>query len=128
MTTTASITREDLAASIPQLDGTVHLAGLQGPVEIVRDSLGIPHVKASSVHDVFFGQGFVHAQDRLWHMEYDRRRATGRWAEYVGSAGVDQDVLMRRARLAESARADYAALNLETREMLDAYSAGINAF
>ena len=122
MTTTAGITREDLAASIPQHDGTVHLAGLQGPVEVVRDSLGVPHIRASSTHDVFFGQGYVHAQDRLWHMEYDRRRAAGRWAEYVGPSGVDQDVLMRRARIAESARADYAALNAETRAMLDAYS------
>ena len=77
MTTTASITRQDLAASIPQLDGTVRLAGLHGPVEVVRDSLGVPHIKAGSVHDAFFGQGFVHAQDRLWHMEYDRRRAPG---------------------------------------------------
>ena len=128
MTTTASITREDLAASIPQLDGTVHLAGLQGPVEIVRDSLGIPHVKASSVHDVFFGQGFVHAQDRLWHMEYDRRRAYGRWAEIVGAAGVPQDVLARRLGLVPSARADYASAAADTRAMLDAYAAGVNAF
>jgi penicillin amidase len=128
LTTTASITREDLSASIPQLDGTLSLAGLQGAVEVVRDSLGVPHIKAGSTHDVFFAQGFVHAQDRLWHMEYDRRRALGRWAEYVGPSGVEQDALMRRARLGESAEADYAALNDETRAMLDAYAAGINAF
>ena len=77
MTTTASITRDDLAASIPQLDGTVRLAGLEGPVEVVRDSLGVPHIKAGAVHDAFFGQGYVHAQDRLWHMEYDRRTRPG---------------------------------------------------
>jgi penicillin amidase len=128
LTTTASITRNDLSASIPVLDGTVRLAGLDGPVEVVRDSLGIPHVKAGSVHDAFFAQGFVHAQDRLWHMEYDRRRALGRWAECVGPSGVEQDILMRRVRLGASAQADYAALNTETRAMVDAYAAGINAF
>lgn len=128
MTATIGITREDLSTSIPPLDGTVRLAGLRGPVEVVRDSLGIPHIRAGSLHDAFFGQGFVHAQDRLWHMEYDRRRATGRWAEYVGPSGVEQDLLMRRARIGESAKIDYAALDAETRAMLDAYSDGINAF
>src|SRR3979409_30020 len=91
VTTTIRITRETMREAIPQLDGTVRVPGLTGPVEIVRDSLGIPHIKAQSPHDLFFGQGFVHAQDRLWHMEYDRRRATGRWAECVGESGVDQD-------------------------------------
>ena len=95
--TRTSITREDLGAAIPVLDGTLRLEGLEAPVEIVRDHLGIPHIRAGSVADAFFAQGFVHAQDRLWHMEYDRRRAAGRWAEYVGQAAVDQDVLKRRA-------------------------------
>jgi penicillin amidase len=128
LTTTASITRDDLAAAIPQLDGTVRLAGLEGPVDVVRDRLGIPHIKAGSVHDVFFGQGFVHAQDRLWHMEYDRRRAAGRWSEYAGPAGLDLDLLTRRLGIAAAARRDYAILNAETRAMLDAYTAGVNAF
>ena len=111
MTTTVSITRATLRQSIPQHDGTVRLAGLDGPVEVVRDSLGIPHVKASSVHDVFFGQGFVHAQDRLWHMEYDRKRAAGRWAEYVGPVRRRSGQPDAAGRLATSAHADYAALN-----------------
>src|SRR5829696_8651590 len=128
LTTTVSITRETLREAIPQLDGTLHLSGLDGPVDVVRDSLGIPHIKAVSTHDAFFAQGFVHAQDRLWHMEYDRRRAMGRWAEYVGPAAVDQDVLNRRLGLANSAQTDYDSLNAETRAMLDAYSAGVNAF
>ena len=58
------------------------------PVKVVRDSLGIPHIRAGSVHDAFFAQGYVHAQDRLWQMEYDRRRALGRWAEIAGPAGL----------------------------------------
>ncbi|MDP8923488.1 MAG: penicillin acylase family protein, partial [Chloroflexota bacterium] len=122
------ITREDLQAAIPNLEGTVKLAGLKGSVDVVRDQLGVPHIRAGSLHDGFFAQGFVHAQDRLWQMEYDRRRAAGRWAEYVGPSGVDQDVLMRRLGLVASAKADYAAVNAETRAMLGAYAAGVNAF
>jgi penicillin amidase len=97
-------------------------------VEIWRDPHGIPHTQARSVHDAFFAQGFVHAQDRFWQMEYDRRRAYGRWAELVGTAGLAVDVQMRRFALRASAQGDYAAVNDETRAMLDAYAAGVNAF
>ncbi|MGE3913033.1 MAG: penicillin acylase family protein [Chloroflexota bacterium] len=127
MTITSS-TQERLRAAIPVLDGTLRLAGLDGPVDVVRDNLGIPHIKATTTHDAFFAQGFVHAQDRLWHMEYDRARALGRWAAYVGPGGIDSDTLTRRVGLAASAQADYAVLNAETRAMLDAYAAGVNAF
>jgi penicillin amidase len=85
-------------------------------------------VRAGSLHDAFLAQGFVHAQDRLWHMEYDRRRAYGRWAECAGPLALDTDIQMRRFRLEASARADYAAIAPRTREMLDAYAAGVNAF
>jgi penicillin amidase len=126
--TTTSSPRESLQAAIPALDGTLRLAGLDGPVEVVRDSLGIPHIKATTTHDAFFGQGFVHAQDRLWHMEYDRARALGRWAAYVGPGGLDSDKLTRRLGVGTSAQNDYAVLNAETRAMLDAYADGVNAF
>jgi penicillin amidase len=93
-----------------------------------RDAEGIPHVDASSTHDAFFAQGFVHAHDRLWQMDYDRRRAYGRWSECVGRDGVAADILMRRLRLGASARADYRTVNGETRAMLDSYAMGVNAF
>ena len=111
-------TRQDLAAALPPLDGSIRLTGLRAPADIWRDVDGIPHVEAASAHDAFFVQGFVHAQDRLWHMEYDRRRANGRWAECAGAAAVVQDVYLRRLGIAASARADYAAVNAETRAML----------
>ena len=101
----------DLEAAIPSHTGTMHLDGLNGTVEVVRDSLGIPHIRAGSVHDAFFAQGYVHAQDRLWQMEYDRRRALGRWAEVAGPTGLEHDILMRRLRLGASAQADYAAFD-----------------
>jgi penicillin amidase len=118
----------DLAAALPDLAGTQRLRGLHGPVDLWRDPEGVPHARAASLHDAFFAQGFAHAQDRLWHMEYDRRRAYGRWAEVAGPAGVGQDVLARRLGLGRSARADYEGAAPETRAMLDAYAAGVNAF
>jgi penicillin G amidase len=117
----------DPAACVPDLTRPLRLPGLEGRAEVWRDPEGVPHVHASSTHDAFFAQGLVHAQDRLWHMEHDRRRAYGRLAEWVGPSAVPQDVHVRRLRLAVSARADYAGVNAETRAMLDAYAAGVNA-
>ena len=117
-----------LKEALPQVTGTVKLSGLDSVVQVFRDRLGIPHMRASSQKDAFFAQGFVTAQDRLWHMEFDRKRGAGRWAEMVGESAVDQDKLMRRFRLEDSARADYQASSPETREMFDAYASGVNAF
>ena len=86
------VTYEELKAALPDTTGMLRLKGLEGPVQVYRDGYGIPHARAGSVHDAFFAQGFVTAQDRLWQMEYDRRRATGRWAEYAGEGAVEQDV------------------------------------
>lgn len=122
-----TITRDDLRAAVPDVTGTLNVGGLAHPVEILRDAQHVPHIRAASSHDAFFAQGFVHAQDRLWQMDYDRRRAAGRWAEYAGRSGIAMDTLMRRLRLVENARADYDAFNAETRAMVDAYAAGVNA-
>lgn len=122
------ITKQDLKAALPDVTGTFHLPGLDATVEIYRDGFGVPHIRAGSERDAFFAQGFATAQDRLWHMEYDRRRGTGRWAEVVGIAGLTQDKLMRRFRLEASAKADYQAVGPQTRVMFDAYAAGVNAF
>ena len=61
--------------SLPQTDGEIHLQGLDGPVDIFRDHMGIPHIYASTSHDLFFAQGFVHAQDRFWQMDAWRGHA-----------------------------------------------------
>ena len=123
-----SITAADLKAAVPPLDGEVILDGLHQSVSVRRDPWGIPHVRAANEHDAWFAQGFVTAQDRLWAMEYDRRRAVGRWAEVVGDSAVGQDIQIRRHRLEDAARADYAAAGPRARIMLDAYAAGVNAF
>ena len=120
--------RIDLASALPDFRSPRGLRGLLGPVDVWRDPDGIPHARAANAHDAFFAQGFVHAQDRLWHMEYDRRRASGRWAELAGPAAVAQDVLARRLGLGPSARADFEGASVETRAMLEAFAAGVNAF
>ena len=121
-------TKQDLKSALPKLEGSVRLKGLEAPVEVHRDGYGIPHVRASNQRDAFFAQGFVTAQDRLWQMEYDRRRGTGRWAEAAGGSMVEQDKAMRRFRLEASAKGDYAAVSGQGRQMLDDYAAGVNAF
>ncbi len=103
------------------------LRGLDGPVELIRDSWGVPHCRAVTEHDAFFAQGFAHAADRLWQMDYDRRRGLGRAAEVIGPGAVPSDSLHRRLDLAASARRDVARLSRAARDMLTAYAAGVNA-
>ena len=123
-----AITKEDLKSALPEMSVTVKLKGIESPVEICRDRFGIPHVLARTVRDAFFGQGWVTAQDRLWHMDYDRRNAYGRLAEWLGEAAVEGDRVMRRFQIGATAEADYRAVDAPTRSMLDAYAAGVNAF
>jgi penicillin amidase len=83
-------------ASLAQIDGEIKVAGLRAPVQVVRDTWGVPHITAQSVDDLFFAQGYVMAQDRLWQMEMWRRAAEGRMAEIAGPDAVARD---RTARL-----------------------------
>jgi penicillin amidase len=122
------VTHTDLQAALPDVTSTLHLSGLQRPVDICRDGWGIPHIRTESEHDAFFAQGFVTAQDRLWHMDYDRHRALGRWAEWAGPAGLPEDRLMRTFRLERAARADWQVSSPAARAMLESYTAGVNAF
>ena len=122
------ITRTDLEAALPDVASTIRLRGLEQGVEVVRDGWGIPHIRAATVHDAFFAQGFVTAQDRLWHMDYDRHRALGRWAEFAGRIGLGEDRLMRTFGVERAAKADFAVSSDDAKAMLEAYSEGVNAF
>ena len=93
------ITEKDLKSDLPDTSKPFRLKGIDAPIEIYRDRFGVPHMLAQTVHDAFFGQGWVSAQDRLWHMEYDRRRAYGRLAELLGGSAVEEDKLMRRFQI-----------------------------
>ena len=123
-----AITRADLEAALPDLTSTIRAAGLDRAVEVVRDRWGIPHIRAATVHDAFYAQGFVTAQDRLWHMDYDRHRALGRWSEFAGTIGLGEDRLMRTFGVERAAKADLAVSSDDAKAMLEAYSDGVNAF
>ena len=92
-----------------------------------RDSYGVPHVRGETETAAWFGMGYACAQDRLFQMDYDRRRACGRWAEVAGAAAVAGDVLARRLRLAAAAEADVAAMSPRLRAAFEAYADGVNA-
>ena len=77
-----------LRQSLPVLDGTLEVAGLEAPVTIVRDAHAVPHIEAASFKDAVFAEGFVHAQDRLWQMDFRRRVGAGRLAEVLGPAAL----------------------------------------
>src|SRR5579859_3804548 len=85
--------------SLPRIQGTLTLPGLAAPVEVVRDRWGVPHLFAGSVADLCFAQGFVHAQDRFWQMELNRRIGSGRLAEAFGARALPADRLLRRLGL-----------------------------
>lgn len=116
-----------LRRPLPSLDGEVRLNGLSAAVEIVRDRWGIPHISARDPFDAFFGQGFCHAQDRLWQMELTRRLASGRLAEVFGPAALDVDRFHRRLGLHRAAAREWAEAETTLRDVLRAYAAGVNA-
>jgi penicillin amidase len=117
-----------LRQSLPKVDGTIQVEGLSAPVRIVRDRNDVPHIEAASFEDAVFAEGFVHAQDRLWQMDFRRRLGAGRLAEVLGPAALPTDRFMRTLGLARAAEASLAYLRPDTVRLLDAYAAGVNAY
>lgn len=114
--------------SWPQESGTVAVRGLSAPVEVVRDGWGVPHLYAKNERDLFFAQGYVHAQDRLWQMCFNREVGSGRLAALFGSGALPTDKYLRTLGLRRMAERDLALTSPETRGFLEAYAAGVNAF
>ncbi len=112
----------------PKLDGEVHVTGMERPVEVRRDKHGIPHIFAENRADLFRALGWVHAQDRLWQMEQNRRIAQGRLAEIFGVPALEADRFSRIVGFQRAAEAELAVLDDETRTTLDWYVEGINAY
>ena len=117
-----------MRSSLPQVDGTIALNGPQEKITIARDSRGVPHINASSELDLAFGMGFVHAQDRLWQMEMNRRIGSGRVSEVLGEAGLGFDRYFRTLGFTHKAQSALEALPQDTVALLQAYANGVNSF
>lgn len=114
--------------SFPALDGTQVLSGLDAPLTVLRDGADVAHVQAPSPQAAWFGIGYVHAQERSWQLEFNRRLVRGTLSEILGPATLPVDRLMRTLDLAGAARRQLANLPAAAREALQAYSAGIAAY
>jgi len=117
-----------LRRPLPRISGTLRVEGLQASVEVIRDRWGIPHITAQNEHDLFMAQGYVHAQDRLWQMEQNRRVMHGRLAEAVGEIALPADRFSRAIGFRRAAEAEVATLLDEVVAPLQAYADGVNAF
>lgn len=116
-----------LRASLPRLDGECQVPGLEQRVTVARDHQGVPTISGSSRADVAAALGFVHAQDRFFQMDLQRRRASGEMAELFGPRAVSWDARVRAHRLGEVAQAALRDLQDEDRRILEAYAAGVNS-
>ena len=115
-------------ASLSEIQGTLKIAGLRQPVTVLRDRWGVPHIYAQNQNDLFFAQGFVVAQDRLFQMELWRRSGQGRLAEILGSAALLRDINARRLMYRGDMKAEYESYAPDTKQILEAFTAGINAY
>jgi penicillin amidase len=114
--------------SFPQLGGTIEITSLQKPVTVYRDDAGIPQIVASSAHDLFEAQGYVHAQDRFWEMDFRRHVTAGRLAELFGSSQVGTDTFIRTLGWREVAKKEVAAMDTKSLAYYQDYADGVNAY
>ncbi len=120
--------RRQAARAFPQTQGVMVLPGLRAPVEIRRDRWGVAHIYAANTHDLFFAQGFVHAQERFWQMDVRRHLARGALSEMFGPAFVADDRFFRSLGWVQVTEAEWQALQDEERAVLQAYAEGVNAY
>ncbi|GER82160.1 peptidase S45 [Thermogemmatispora aurantia] len=117
-----------LRRPVPSPKGVRRLPGLHEEVEVITDRYGVPHIYARNEDDLFFAQGYVHAQQRLWQMDFNRRLGSGRLSEVVGEVTLELDRFCRRLGLHRAAASDVARLSAHHRRILETYAAGVNAF
>lgn len=114
--------------TFPALDGELQAAGLRGSVSVARDTADVTHIKAQSPHDAWFALGYVHAQERGWQLEFNRRVMHGELSEVFGPATLETDKLLRTLGVVQAAERQWQNLPAEGRDAMQAYSDGINAF
>lgn len=128
----AADTKEQLLersrAVLAQLDGQIRVPGLKAPVEILRDRWGIPHIYAQNQDDLFFAQGLVAAQDRLFQIDMWRRTATGETAEVLGEQALPADRFARLLRFRGDMEAEWTSYSPDTKRIAESFVAGINAY
>ena len=113
---------------MPQTSGTIAVSGLTAPVRVVRDRAGIPHISASNQVDLFFAQGFVQAQDRLFQMDLWLRASQGRLSEVLGANFIDRDAMTRRMQYRGDMKAEWATYGEDARAIAEAFVRGINTW
>ena len=111
---------------LPKTKGTLHMQGLHEPVDVITDRYGVPHIYAQNEDDLYFAQGFVHAQERLWQMEFNRRLGSGQLAEIFGEVALEIDRFTRRLGLRRASLSAVEHLPEYSRRILEAYAQGVN--
>src|SRR5262249_22193392 len=106
--------------ALSQISGTLAVEGLSKPVEVLRDTWGIPHIFAQTTPDLFFAQGFVVAQDRMWQLEIWKRTGEGRLAEIMGPSAIQRDTFARLLRYRGNWEAEYRSYHPQGREIIEA--------
>ena len=115
-------------SAFPQTEGELRVAGLQAPVTVQRDTIGVPHISAESTEDLYFAHGYTHAQDRFYQMDVRRHIAAGRLSEMFGEQYLAADTFVRTVGWYRVAEQEYALLNDESRLILQSYANGVNAY
>ncbi|MBI3152235.1 MAG: penicillin acylase family protein [Chloroflexi bacterium] len=114
--------------SFPQIEGEIKLEGLEGQVDVYRDAMGIPHIYATTTHDLFFAQGYVHAQERFWQMDTWRHIGSGTLSEMFGEGQVKTDSFLRTLGWKNVAEQEWEQLSPEAKAIAQAYADGVNAY
>ncbi|OYO24522.1 penicillin acylase family protein [Enemella dayhoffiae] len=124
----ASLAVVTVRESFPQTSGTLTLAPLSNPVTVLRDAQGVPQLYADTPEDLFAAQGFVHAQDRFFEMDFRRHVTAGRLSEWFGPSQVNTDAYVRTLGFRRVAEQEFGMLSSRGRRYLEAYTAGVNAY
>ncbi len=119
---------QESRSRLAQIEGSLRLPGLEQPVEILRDKWGVAHIYAKTTHDLFFAQGFVAAQDRLYQIEIWRRTGAGELAEVFGPDFVERDRMARLVRYRGDMQAEWESYSPDTKEIATAFVDGVNAY